>query len=135
VNKRSRHIRQKHLGRREAVIRSKKEGGTEQINAAQENMNTFALSIQAVRMLSKLGVDVENHYRLPQDIEWAWIQDNSKTGKFYILQSRPMTALPEPLNVSGPMRLVVPMLAEMWPTRPYPLDMTTFTGTVERAIG
>jgi len=33
------------------------------------------------------------------------------------------------------MRLIVPMLAEMWPTRPYPLDMTTFTGAVERAIG
>jgi pyruvate,water dikinase len=27
------------------------------------------------------------------------------------------------------------MLAEMWPTRPYPLDMTTFTGAVEAAIG
>jgi pyruvate,water dikinase len=33
------------------------------------------------------------------------------------------------------MRLVIPMLAEMWPTRPYPLDMTTFTGAIERAIG
>ena len=45
-----------------------------------------------------------------------------------------MTAMPEPLKVTGPMRLVLPMLAEMWPSRPYPLDMTTFTGTIERAI-
>jgi pyruvate,water dikinase len=27
------------------------------------------------------------------------------------------------------------MLAEMWPVRPYPLDMTTFTGVLERAVG
>jgi pyruvate,water dikinase len=46
-----------------------------------------------------------------------------------------MTALPKPLKVSGPMRMVIPMLAEMWPTRPYPLDVTTFTGTLERAVG
>jgi pyruvate,water dikinase len=47
-----------------------------------------------------------------------------------------MTALPEPSKVKkGPMRFVIPMLAEMWPERPYPLDVTTFTGTVERAIG
>jgi pyruvate,water dikinase len=31
--------------------------------------------------------------------------------------------------------MVIPILAEMWSTRPYPLDMTTFTGAVERAIG
>ncbi len=48
-----------------------------------------------------------------------------------------MTALPEPLKikVSGPMRMVLPMLAEMWPVRPYPMDMTTFTGVLERAVG
>src|SRR5512138_203033 len=46
-----------------------------------------------------------------------------------------MTALPVPVKVSGPMRLVIPMLAEMWPSRPYPLDMTTFTGAIEGAIG
>ena len=33
------------------------------------------------------------------------------------------------------MKMVIPMLAEMWPTCPYPLDMTTFTGAIERAIG
>src|SRR6266487_1501660 len=135
VNKRTRQIKEKQLGRRETIIRSKKGGGTEQVRSTQETTNTFALPLQVVPILSKLGIGIERHYGVPQDIEWAWIQDNSKTGKFYILQSRPMTALPEPLKVSGPMRLVVPMLAEMWPTRPYPLDMTTFTGTVERAIG
>ncbi len=46
-----------------------------------------------------------------------------------------MTALQKPLKITGPMRMVIPMLAEMWITRPYPLDITTFTGTIERAVG
>lgn len=135
VNKSKRKIKEKRPGKREVVIRAKREGGTEQTHSTRETADAPALPLQAVPVLSKLGIDIESHYGTPQDIEWAWIQDHSKTGKFYILQSRPMTALPEPLKVSGPMRFIVPMLAEMWPTRPYPLDMTTFTGEIERAIG
>lgn len=135
INKHRKRLKEQQLGRREVVIRAKKGGGTEQTNAIQEATNTPALPPQAVLQLSQLGVDIEHLYGAPQDIEWAWIQDNTKVGKFYILQARPMTALPEPIKVSGPMKMVIPMLAEMWPTRPYPLDMTTFTGTIERAIG
>ena len=135
VHKPSRRIKQQQLGKREVVIRTKVGGGTEQILATQETTNSAALTIPAIRQLSRLGIEIERHYGVPQDVEWAWLPNGSKAGKFMILQSRPMTALPEPLKVSGPMRLVVPMLAEMWSTRPYPLDMTTFTGAVERAIG
>ena len=135
VNKRSRHVKEQQLGRREVILRAKKEGGTEQIQTSEELTKSSALSTQVLRQLSQLGIEIEHHYGGPQDIEWAWVQDHAKTGKFYILQARPMTALPEPLQVSGPMRLVIPMLAEMWPARPYPLDMTTFTGAIERAIG
>jgi pyruvate,water dikinase len=135
VNKRSRHVKEQQLGRREVIFRAKKEGGTEQLQASEELAKSAALSTQALRQLSQLGIEIEHHYGVPQDIEWAWMQEPAKTGKFYILQARPMTALPEPLHLSGPMRLVIPMLAEMWPARPYPLDMTTFTGAIERAIG
>src|SRR5215212_5714360 len=135
VEKRSRRIKAQQLGKREVIIRPKIGGGTEQISLAQETTNTAALAPQEIRKLSQLGMEVERHYGIPQDIEWAWIQEKLQKGKFLLLQARPMTALPEPLRISGPMRLVLPMLAEMWPTRPYPLDMTTFTGAVERAIG
>jgi phosphoenolpyruvate synthase/pyruvate phosphate dikinase len=135
VNKRSRRVKEQQLGRREVIIRPKTGGGTEQVSSTQEITHAAALPLQAIRKLSRLGTEIERHYGHPQDIEWAWMQDGSKVGKFLILQARPMTALPEPLNVSGPMRLIIPMLAEMWPTRPYPLDTTTFTGAVERAIG
>lgn len=135
ISKRSRHIKEQRLGRKEVLIRTKTGGGVEQIHSTEEATATTALPLAVLSELAQVGIEIERHFRVPQDIEWAWIQDHSKPGKVYILQSRPMTALPEPLKVSGPMRLILPMLAEMWPTRPYPLDMTTFTGAIERAIG
>jgi pyruvate,water dikinase len=135
IIKRSLRIKQQQIGRKEVVIRPKMGGGTERVTATRETTTAATLGHPAIHRLSELGSAIEKHYGFPQDIEWAWVQDETKTGKFFILQARPMTALPEPLKVSGPMRLVVPMLAEMWLTRPYPLDMTTFTGAVERAIG
>jgi pyruvate,water dikinase len=135
VDKRSRQIKEQRPGRKEVIIRPTVKGGTEQISSLHESTNELALAAQQVQKLSQVGIDIERHYGAPQDIEWAWINDKNERGKFFILQARPMTALPEPIKVSGPLRIVVPMLAEMWPTRPYPLDMTTFTGAVERAIG
>jgi pyruvate,water dikinase len=132
LNKSRLRIKEFQVGRREVVIRSKAEGGTEQVTPTGQNIDA-ALSPSAVRNLGRLGKRIERHFGTPQDVEWAWIKDGTKTGKFFILQARPMTALP--IKLTAPMRMVIPMLAEMWITRPYPLDMTTFTGTIERAIG
>lgn len=134
VNKRSLNIKEQRIGEREVMIRSKEGGGTEQITPGNSNTEP-TLSPLVVHKLTKLGIQIEHHYGAPQDIEWAWINDGAKAGKFLILQARPMTALPEPVKISGPVRMVIPMLAEMWPSRPYPLDVTTFTGTLERAVG
>ncbi len=135
VNKRSCHLTSQQLGRRELIARAVPSGGTEQITSSGETTNTPSLPVQAVLELARVGMEIERHYQSPQDIEWAWTSNGSGIGEIYILQARPMTALPAPLKISGPMRLVVPLLAEMWPTRPFPLDTTTFTGAVERAIG
>jgi rifampicin phosphotransferase len=45
--------------------------------------------------LAAYGTRIENHYGTPQDIEWA-----RADGQFFLLQSRPITALPE---AEGPM--------------------------------
>lgn len=134
LDKRKRRIKEQRLGKKEVIIRSKAGGGTEHIPSIQ-GASEAALSLPAIRKLTQLGIDIERHYGSPQDIEWAWIDDNTRLGRFFLLQSRPMTALPEPLHISGPMRMIVPVLAEMWHTRPYPLDVTTFTGAVEQSIG
>lgn len=99
-------------------------------------MEGFSLPVESLKGLAHLGVMIEKHYRKPQDIEWAWTKDKSgRRGRFFILQARPVTALREPVKIKGPMRMVIPMLTEMWPVRPYPLDVTTYTGAVEKAIG
>jgi phosphohistidine swiveling domain-containing protein len=134
VDKRSFHIQERRPGRREIIVRSKSGGGIEQIAPAGQRDEMPALPTSAIQKLAKLGLQIERHYGAPQDIEWAWIDDTTSSGKLFILQARPVTALPEPVKMSGPMRMVIPMLAEMWPERPYPLDSTTFTGTVEGAI-
>ena len=40
--------------------------------------------------LAAYGSRIENHYGAPQDIEWA-----RADGQFFIVQARPITALPE----------------------------------------
>src|SRR5215207_4116083 len=42
--------------------------------------------------LARYGATIEHHYGTPQDIEWALVG-----GDFFIVQSRPITALPEPM--------------------------------------
>ncbi len=135
VAKRSKRIKEQTPGRREVIIRAKAGGGTEQVTSDRPQVDEAALPKSEIKKLAQLGIKIETFYRMHQDIEWAWIKETRTTGKFFILQARPITALPEPLKVNGAMRLIVPMLAEMWPVRPYPLDMTTFTGAVEHSIG
>lgn len=47
-----------------------------------------SLCEQEVIELAKLGLNAERHYHAPQDIEWAYTD-----GKFYIIQSRPITTI------------------------------------------
>ena len=137
LDKSRQRIREQRIGRKEVIVRAKAGGGTEQLKLEPAQTSAAVLTPAALRILAKAGLEIERHYGTPQDIEWAWIKGKTKGGRFVILQARPMTALPEPLKnkLSGPMKMVLPMLAEMWPVRPYPLDATTFTGALERAIG
>jgi len=49
------------------------------------------LSDEEISEIAKLGVSIEAHYEFPQDIEWA-----QEDGKFYIVQTRPITTLKQP---------------------------------------
>ena len=46
------------------------------------------LNEEQVLELTEIGLGIENHYSVPQDIEWA-----IETGRFYIVQARPITTL------------------------------------------
>ena len=79
----------------------------------------------AVRaQLVRLAIAVERHFGRPQDIEWA-----VESGRVHLLQARPMTALPPPpldRPLSPLQRRLAAVLMELLPTRPYPMDMSTW---------
>jgi pyruvate,water dikinase len=114
---------ERRLGRREVVVRPRAAGGTEQIvedrgRAAQR----AALTDRDLRRLARLGVAIERHFGRPQDIEWALAG-----GRFFILQARPITALPPPAPRANVLtRTLASLVAELLPARPYPLEVTTW---------
>lgn len=62
-------------------------GGNEWKNVAEEGKKQ-KLSEKEILALSKLVMHIEDHYGFPVDIEWAY-----ESGKFYIVQARPITTL------------------------------------------
>ncbi len=74
--------------------------------------------------LASIGRRAAGHFGRPQDMEWA-VAD----GTVYVLQARPMTALPpEPpavpdVHLNPFQKKLGPFFAEMFQIRPYPLDV------------
>ena len=80
------------------------------------------LGATGVRDLVAVAERIEQHFGPPQDIEWAYAEQI-----LWIVQARPMTALPPPpLHLNRVEQLQFGMMAELLPVRPYPLDMTTW---------
>jgi pyruvate,water dikinase len=48
----------------------------------------FSLTDKEVIQLAKWGMEIEKHYKMPMDIEWA---KDGKSGKLFIVQARPET--------------------------------------------
>jgi pyruvate,water dikinase len=63
--------------------------GTVELTVADADRQRFALSESQIKQLAKLGNRILDYYgNFPQDIEWALAD-----GKFYVLQSRPVTGV------------------------------------------
>ena len=114
-------ITERRAGRREVIIRALPGGGTEDV-VGTGVAEVEAMPDAALRRLGNLGAQIEAHYGAPQDVEWAWDGES-----LFILQARPMTALPEqPPKATKPVQLLSGVFAEMIPGRPYPLEATTW---------
>ena len=88
-------IVERRLGRREVVVRSHSEGGTEHVEGPAAAVEP-AVPDRALRRLARLGAAIERHYGAPQDVEWAWAAD-----ELFVVQARPITALPHPRRAWG----------------------------------
>jgi hypothetical protein len=73
------------------VMTARVNGGTEQQPVPAELRRAPVLDDETAAELVRLGVQIEELYGLPMDIEWALAD-----GKLAIVQARPITALPEP---------------------------------------
>ncbi|NTV40958.1 MAG: hypothetical protein HGA61_01665, partial [Candidatus Moranbacteria bacterium] len=66
----------------------RKEGGGNEWRDIPDKAETQVLNEKEILELSDIILNIENHYGFPCDIEWAYEQ-----GKFYVVQSRPITTL------------------------------------------
>lgn len=90
VDKSSNEVLSREIAdKQEMTVRTKY--GTQNQSVPDNLRQEAVLDDQAVAELNLLGVQVENLYGMPMDVEWAMA-----SGKFYILQARPVTALQEP---------------------------------------
>jgi pyruvate,water dikinase len=73
------------------VITVLTESGTREEQLTDERRKSQVLKEPQVIALVEIARRIENYYGAPQDIEWC-----RKDDQFFIVQSRPITALPEP---------------------------------------
>lgn len=78
----------KNLGRKTRKYIYKKEGGLKETKIPRKNQSKFSLRDEDILTLAKWAVMIEEHYKAPQDIEWA---KNGETGEIFIVQARPET--------------------------------------------
>ena len=110
---------------------------TAEVPVPADRRRAPVLDDKAAAVLAELGVRVEQHYGAPQDIEWA-----RADGEFYIVQSRPITALPEP-EAAPPTEWEVPdpkafyfraSIVEQLPDPLSPLFAAMVDGSVTRSL-
>lgn len=71
------------------VMTMRTESGTDEVGVPAGQQNAPVLTDQQALQLARYSTQIETHYGIPMDIEWA-IAD----GKIAILQARPITSLP-----------------------------------------
>ena len=81
-------IIRKDLGRKTVKYIYNKAGGIKEIKIPSAKQLQFSLNDDEILKLAKWGCLIEEHYKFPQDIEWA---KDGLTKKLFIVQSRPET--------------------------------------------
>jgi pyruvate,water dikinase len=78
----------KKISAKKIAVRPLSGGGTDEGEIDAELQNKQTLTDEQILRLAGLGRRIEAYFGSPQDIEWCFIG-----GEFYIVQSRPITAL------------------------------------------
>jgi pyruvate, water dikinase len=90
------------VGAKTFMITSRPGGGQQRVEVAAERAGSLALDVSEAMQLAQTGVRIDEHYGVPQDVEWAY----DPTGTLLVLQSRPITTLgslgPQEPAAAGP---------------------------------
>lgn len=78
----------RNLGRKTRKHVYNKSGGLKERTVSKKDQSKFSLTDKEVLILAKWTLIIEEHYKDPQDIEWA---KDGKSNKLFIVQSRPET--------------------------------------------
>ncbi|WP_347355008.1 PEP/pyruvate-binding domain-containing protein [Intrasporangium sp.] len=88
----------------------------------ERSRSAIVLTDADAAALARTGRLIAAHFGSPQDVEWA-----CHAGRFRIVQSRAMTALPPaPIRLNRFQRFAGPVLVELLPRRPYPMELTAW---------
>ena len=101
INKQTGAIASQEIASKEVMTVRSEEGTREEPVPAGKRQRAALEPAQAAE-LARLGVKIEQLYGQPMDIEWAMCD-----GRIFIVQARPVTALPEPrarARMEGPAR-------------------------------
>jgi pyruvate,water dikinase len=79
----------KEIVRKQVRLVPREEGGTVDEPVPANEQELPSLDEDTLRRLAEIALKLEEHYRCPQDIEWAV----DKSGKLFILQTRPLRVL------------------------------------------
>jgi pyruvate,water dikinase len=87
INKKTLSILDKNISEQSMMI-IRSGAGIKEAKVPQAQRSKQKLADKQILELAKVCKKIEEHYKFPQDIEWAL-----EKGKFYITQSRPITTL------------------------------------------
>jgi pyruvate, water dikinase len=97
IDKGTLHIAEKHVVKKERQIVSDKKGGTKWVTVSQELRDIQAITDEEIIRIAQYGMEIEKHYGVSQDIEWAV----DEKGRIFILQARPETVYGGEKAVTG----------------------------------
>jgi pyruvate, water dikinase len=78
----------KNLGKKNKKYILGEKQGLKQVSVSLKDSSRFSISEKDVLTLASWAMEIEKHYGIPQDIEWA---KDGGTGELFIVQSRPET--------------------------------------------
>ncbi len=132
--KSGRLVIEQKLGSKETQIFTAADGLTYEECVPEVKRSQFCLAQSEIRQLLNLGMKVERYYNNPQDIEWAFEEDN-----LYLLQTRPITAIVDPnlqfvktdRQHSTGQQKTLEYFKEHFPDPPYPIEFQSMSSLSE----